>query len=47
MSKDLIASIPKELYIGGKWMQASDGQTFEVLDPATEHVLKFCAKRLS
>mgnify|MGYP003652114964 CR=1 FL=1 len=39
MSKDLIASIPKELYIGGKWMQASDGQTFEVLDPATEQVI--------
>ncbi|MGI5507293.1 NAD-dependent succinate-semialdehyde dehydrogenase [Lentzea sp. CA-135723] len=28
-----------KLYIDGKWLDASDGRTFEVLDPSTEEVL--------
>ena len=34
--KALIESIPTGLYIGGEWRPASTGNTFDVLDPATE-----------
>jgi acyl-CoA reductase-like NAD-dependent aldehyde dehydrogenase len=30
---------PKQLLIGGKWMPAKSGKTFETLNPATEQVL--------
>lgn len=39
MSEVLINSVPTELYIGGKWVPASDGNTFDVRDPATEGVI--------
>ena len=32
-------SIDTQLYINGKWCEASDGHRFDVLDPATEQVL--------
>src|SRR6185295_4321349 len=28
--------VPTDLWIGGKWRKASDGQRFDVIDPATE-----------
>ena len=34
-----VSKVPKGLYIGGQWRSASDGATFEVIDPATEEVL--------
>ena len=39
MSEDLINSVPTDLYIGGKWLPASDGNTFDVRDPATQCVI--------
>jgi succinate-semialdehyde dehydrogenase/glutarate-semialdehyde dehydrogenase len=36
MYENLIASVPTDLYIGGKWRKASDNQRFDVIDPATE-----------
>lgn len=39
MTDNLIDSIPKNLYIGGQWMPASDGATFKVFDPASEQVI--------
>ena len=32
--------VPTKLYLNGKWQDASDGKTFDVLDPATGKVLK-------
>ncbi|KQV06386.1 NAD-dependent succinate-semialdehyde dehydrogenase [Leifsonia sp. Root112D2] len=37
--KTLLASIPTGLYIGGAWRPASDGGTFDVLDPSNGEVL--------
>lgn len=34
-----VSKVPKGLYIAGQWRDASDGATFEVIDPATEEVL--------
>jgi succinate-semialdehyde dehydrogenase/glutarate-semialdehyde dehydrogenase len=39
MSDELINAIPRELYIGGKWVPSSDGAQIEVRDPATEQVI--------
>jgi len=39
MSDKLIDSIPKDLYIGGRWLPASDGNRIPVVDPATEKVI--------
>ena len=33
-----------DLYIGGKWVPASDGRTFETKNPATGEVLSVCAE---
>ncbi|GHH29749.1 NAD-dependent succinate-semialdehyde dehydrogenase [Lentzea cavernae] len=33
-----------KLYIDGKWLDSSDGRTFEVLDPSTEEVLAAVAE---
>ncbi|MFL6024440.1 MAG: NAD-dependent succinate-semialdehyde dehydrogenase [Marmoricola sp.] len=35
----VLAAVPKQLYIGGKWIDASGGATFDVEDPATGKVL--------
>ena len=37
VQRDVIA--PNQLFIGGKFVDASDGATFEVIDPATERSL--------
>ena len=31
----VIESVEKRLFIGGEWVDAADGGTFEVIDPAT------------
>ncbi|TQL69056.1 succinate-semialdehyde dehydrogenase/glutarate-semialdehyde dehydrogenase [Nocardioides albertanoniae] len=44
MSKDqtearVVEEVPKGLFVAGRWMDASDGGTFDVLDPSTGDVL--------
>jgi succinate-semialdehyde dehydrogenase/glutarate-semialdehyde dehydrogenase len=39
MYDNLIADISTGLYIAGKWREASDGQRFDVIDPATEKAI--------
>src|SRR5215208_811273 len=34
---NLLANVPTDLWIGGKWRKASDGGRFDVLDPATDN----------
>ncbi len=34
-----IANVPRQLLIGGQWLDAGDGRTFATIDPATEHVI--------
>src|SRR5215831_10351633 len=36
MYDNLLANVPTDLWIGGKWRKASDGGRFDVIDPATE-----------
>src|SRR5438876_9461710 len=36
MYDNLLANVPTELYIGGKWRPATDKGRFDVIDPATE-----------
>ena len=36
---NLLANVPTDLWIGGKWRKASDGGRFDVLDPATENMI--------
>ncbi|MGB6962938.1 MAG: aldehyde dehydrogenase family protein, partial [Xanthobacteraceae bacterium] len=37
MYDNLLANVPTDLWIGGKWRKASDGVRFDVIDPATEN----------
>src|SRR4029453_17410273 len=37
MYENLLADVPTDLWIGGKWRKASDAGRFDVLDPATEN----------
>ncbi len=41
--KSVLGSVPKGLFIGGAWREASDGQTLAVDDPATGKVLTHVA----
>ena len=43
----LLASVPTGLLIGGQWLDASDGGTFDVRDPATGEVLTTLASATS
>jgi len=36
MYDNLLANVPTDLWIGGKWHKSSDGERFDVIDPATE-----------
>ena len=36
---NLLADVPTDLYIGGRWCPASDGARMDVIDPATEAVV--------
>src|SRR6202045_3103846 len=37
MYENLLANVPTDLWIGGKWRKSSDGGRFAFLDPATEN----------
>src|SRR5258708_16046351 len=39
MYENLLANVPTDLWIGGKWRKASDNQRFDVIDPATEKTI--------
>jgi succinate-semialdehyde dehydrogenase/glutarate-semialdehyde dehydrogenase len=36
MYENLLANVPTDLWINGKWRKSSDGERFDVIDPATE-----------
>lgn len=38
--KRVLDSVPSQLYIAGKWVDAEDGATFDVIDPATGKAIK-------
>ncbi|WP_292732586.1 MULTISPECIES: NAD-dependent succinate-semialdehyde dehydrogenase [unclassified Microbacterium] len=38
--RDLLAGVPDRLYVGGEWVEASEGRTLVVRDPATGEVVK-------
>jgi succinate-semialdehyde dehydrogenase/glutarate-semialdehyde dehydrogenase len=37
MYDNLLANVPTDLWIGGKWRKSSNGERFDVIDPATEN----------
>jgi succinate-semialdehyde dehydrogenase/glutarate-semialdehyde dehydrogenase len=39
MYDNLLANVPTDLWIGGKWRKASDNSRFDVIDPATEKTI--------
>jgi succinate-semialdehyde dehydrogenase/glutarate-semialdehyde dehydrogenase len=39
MYDNLLANVPTDLWIGGKWTKSSDGGRFDVIDPATEKTI--------
>jgi succinate-semialdehyde dehydrogenase/glutarate-semialdehyde dehydrogenase len=36
---NVLANVPTDLWIGGKWRKSSDGAQFDVIDPATEQII--------
>jgi succinate-semialdehyde dehydrogenase/glutarate-semialdehyde dehydrogenase len=47
MYDNLLAHVPTDLWIGGKWQKASDGARFDVIDPATEKAVASVANATS
>ena len=41
----LRSAAPKKMLIGGRWVAAKSGRTFESIDPATERVLAHALDR--
>ena len=41
---EFLKASPKKLLIGGKWVAAKSGKTFETINPATEEVLALVAE---
>lgn len=39
LSDELLDRFPPEIFLGGKWTSSSSGETFKVIDPATEKVI--------
>ncbi|MEA2983895.1 MAG: succinate-semialdehyde dehydrogenase / glutarate-semialdehyde dehydrogenase [Alphaproteobacteria bacterium] len=39
MYDNLLAGVPTDLWIGGTWRKSSDGERFDVIDPATENII--------
>jgi succinate-semialdehyde dehydrogenase/glutarate-semialdehyde dehydrogenase len=39
MYDNLLANVPTDLWIGGKWRKSSDNARFDVIDPATENTV--------
>ena len=46
MYDNLLANVPTDLWIGGKWKKSSDGARFDVIDPATEQQDRLGRQRL-
>ena len=44
---ELLAKVPTGLLINGKWVDASDGSTFDVENPATGEVIATLASATS
>src|ERR1700730_12295596 len=44
MYDNLLANVPTDLWIGGKWRKSSDGARFDVIDPATENKITSVAR---
>ena len=43
-AKAFLQNWPKQLLIGGKWVSAKSGKTFETINPANEQVLALIAE---
>jgi phenylacetaldehyde dehydrogenase len=43
-ARQFLQGPPKELLIGGKWVAAKSGKTFETINPANEEVLGLAAE---
>ena len=41
---EFLKSGPRKLLIGGKWVAAKSGNTFETINPATEEVIAVTAE---
>jgi succinate-semialdehyde dehydrogenase / glutarate-semialdehyde dehydrogenase len=39
MYDNLLAGVPTDLWIGGRWRKSHDGSRFDVFDPATENLI--------
>jgi acyl-CoA reductase-like NAD-dependent aldehyde dehydrogenase len=39
MYDNLLAGVPTDLWIGGRWRRSYDGSRFDVFDPATENLI--------
>jgi len=39
MYDNLLANVPTDLWIGGQWRKSSNGERFDVIDPATENTI--------
>jgi succinate-semialdehyde dehydrogenase / glutarate-semialdehyde dehydrogenase len=39
MLQPAVGSVPRQLFVGGRWTDAEDGRTFEVLNPANGEVI--------
>jgi succinate-semialdehyde dehydrogenase/glutarate-semialdehyde dehydrogenase len=38
-SRSVVDTVPKQLFVGGRWTDAEDGRTFDVVNPATGDVI--------
>src|SRR4051812_15321874 len=38
-AREFVSSGPKKLLVGGDWVEAADGRTFETIDPSTGEVI--------
>jgi len=43
-ARNFLHTSPKKLLIGGRWVPARSGKTFETVNPATEEVLALVAE---
>ena len=44
---NLLANVPTDLWVGGKWKKSFDGARFDVIDPATEQKIASVASATS
>ena len=41
---NLLANVPTDLWIGGKWKKSSDGARFDVIDRASGATIAACCR---